>query len=96
MVRNLPAIQETEDDPWVGKIPWRKEWLPTPVFLPGESHGQRSLVDCSLWGHREWDTTRHSTVMERETAISAAKACCAVFKKKVAPGIRDSGIAERR
>ena len=30
-------------DPWVGKIPWRKEWLPTPVFLPGESHGQRSL-----------------------------------------------------
>ena len=31
-------------NPWVRKIPWRKEWLPTPVFLPGESHGQRSLA----------------------------------------------------
>ena len=34
-------------DPWVGKMPWRREWLPTPVFLPGESHGQRSLVGPS-------------------------------------------------
>ena len=33
-------------DPWVGKIPWRKQWQHTPGFLPGESHGQRSLVDC--------------------------------------------------
>ena len=33
-------------DPWVGKIPWREVWQPTPVFLPGESHGQRSLVGC--------------------------------------------------
>ena len=31
-------------DPWVGKIPWRRKWQPTPVFLPGKSHGQRSLV----------------------------------------------------
>ena len=35
-------------DPWVKKIPWRREWLPTPVFLPGESHGQRSLEGHSL------------------------------------------------
>ena len=34
-------------DPWVGKIPWRRKWQPTPVFLPGESRGQRSLVDYS-------------------------------------------------
>ena len=34
-------------DPWVGKIPWKRIWQPTPVFLPGESHGQRSLVGCS-------------------------------------------------
>ena len=34
-------------DPWVGKIPWRRAWQPTPVFLPGESHGQRSLVGYS-------------------------------------------------
>ena len=41
--------------PWVGKIPWRKEWLPTPVFWPGDSHGQRSLV--GPWGHKESDMT---------------------------------------
>ena len=39
-------------DPWVGKIPWRRAWQPTPVFLPGESHGQRSLVGYSPWGCR--------------------------------------------
>ena len=33
-------------DPWVGKIPWRRKWQPTPVFLPGEPHGQRSLAGC--------------------------------------------------
>ena len=43
--------------PWVGKIPWRKGCLPTPVFLPGESHGQRSLVGCSPGGCRESVTT---------------------------------------
>ena len=41
---------------WVRKIPWRRNWLPTPVFLPGESHGQRSLVGYSSWGCRELDT----------------------------------------
>ena len=40
MVKNLPTMQET----WVGKIPWRKEWLPTPGFLPGKSPGQRNPV----------------------------------------------------
>ena len=44
-------------NPWVGTILWRREWLPTPVFLPGESHGQRSLVGCSPWGHKESDMT---------------------------------------
>ena len=37
-------------NPWVGKIPWRREWLPISVFLPGESHGQRSLVGYSIRG----------------------------------------------
>ena len=36
--------------PWVGKVPWRRKWQPTPVFVPGESHGQRSLVGYSPWG----------------------------------------------
>ena len=43
--------------PWVGKIPWRRAWQPTPVFLPGESHGQMSLACYSPWGHKELDTT---------------------------------------
>ena len=50
-----------EFDPWVRKIPWRREWLPTPVFLPGESHGQRSLVGYSPWCHKESDMTEQLT-----------------------------------
>ena len=44
-------------DPWVRKIPWKRAWQPTPEFLPGESHEQRSLVGYSPWGHRELDLT---------------------------------------
>ena len=44
--------------PWVGKSPWRRPWQPTPVFFPGESHGQRSLVGCSPRGHKESNTTK--------------------------------------
>jgi len=62
-VKNLPAVQETTGfDPWVGKIPWRKKWQPTPVSLPGKSHGQRSLVGCSPWGHKESGTTERLTL----------------------------------
>ena len=48
-------------DPWVGKIPWRRKWQPTPVFLPGESQGQRSLVGYSPRGLKELDTTEWLT-----------------------------------
>ena len=44
-------------DSWVGKIPWRRIWQPTPVFLPGKSHGPRSLVGYCPWGHKESDMT---------------------------------------
>ena len=43
--------------PGVRKSPWRRAWQPTPVFLPGEFHGQRSLAGYSLWGRKESDTT---------------------------------------
>ena len=56
-VKNPPAMQETWFDLWVGKISWRREWLPTPVFLPGEFHGQGSLVGFGPWGRTESDTT---------------------------------------
>ena len=44
-------------DPWVGRIPWRRKWKPTPVFLPGKFHGQRSLV-----GYSPWDTPDNAEV----------------------------------
>ena len=44
-------------DPWVGKIPWRRKWQPTPVFLPGKSHRQRRLAGYSPWCHKESNTT---------------------------------------
>ena len=57
LVKNPPAMWETWFNPWVGKIPWRRERLPTPVFWPGESHEQRSLVGYSPRGDKESDTT---------------------------------------
>ena len=47
---------------WVRKIPWRREWQPTPVFLPGECHGQKSLADYSSWGCKKSDTTEQLTL----------------------------------
>ena len=44
-------------DSWVGKIPRRRKWQPTPALLPGKSHGQRSLIGYSPWGHKESGTT---------------------------------------
>ena len=54
-VKDLPAVQETRRcgfDPWVGKIPWRRKWQPTPAFLPEKSRGQRSLLGDSPEGCR--------------------------------------------
>ena len=54
MVKNLPAnagnIVRREFGPWVGKIPWSKAWQPTPVLLPVELHGHRSLLGYGPWG----------------------------------------------
>ena len=55
-------MQETDKrrgfNPWVGKMPWRRAWQPTPGFLPGESHGQRTLGGYSPWGCEESDMTQ--------------------------------------
>jgi len=48
---------------WVGKIPWKRKWQSTPVFLPGESHGQRSLAGYSPWGHKESDMTENTYII---------------------------------
>ena len=63
MVKNLPANAGGAGDarcrfnPCVRKIPWSRKWQPTSVFLPGKSHGQRSLAGYSSRGHKESDTT---------------------------------------
>ena len=57
-LKHLPGMRETLGfHPWVRKIPWRRKWQPTPVLLPGESHGGRSLVGYSPWGCKDSDTT---------------------------------------
>ena len=62
MVKNLLQCRRPGFDPRVGKIPWRRVWQLTPVFLPGESHRQRSQVGHSPWGHKETDTTEQLTL----------------------------------
>ena len=61
MVKKSPTTQEMGFNPWVGKIPWRREWQPTPAFLPGKSHGQRSLAGYSPWGCKASDKTEGLT-----------------------------------
>ena len=56
-VKNLPAVQETQVPSLGWEIPWKRQWLRIPVFLPGDFRGQRSLVGHSPWGHKELDTT---------------------------------------
>ena len=79
LVKNMPATQSHRRrrfDPWVGKIPWRRAWQPTPVFLPGESHGQGSLEGYSPQGHKESDmteATKHSTAYNKDKDTSFVK-----------------------
>ena len=58
MVKNLPAMQETKVQPMGQEDPLRREWLPTPIFLPEDFPGQRSLVGYSPRGCKELDTTK--------------------------------------
>ena len=59
VVKNSPDntgdLRDTGFHPWVGMIPWRRKWQPAPAFLPGEVHGQRSLVGYGPLGHKESD-----------------------------------------
>ena len=73
--------------PWVRKIPWKKEWLPTPVFLPGRFHGQKSLEGYSLWSgkesdmtewgnHNQWFSLFCSSYTELKSVIKRASSTC--------------------
>ena len=71
--RGFPGVSDCKEsacnarrprfDSWVQKMPWRREWLPTPVFLPRESHEQRSLAGYSPWVHKELDMTEQLTLL---------------------------------
>ena len=60
-IKNLPAVQETRVRSLGWEDPLRRKWQPIPIFLPGEFHGQRSLVGYSPWGRKELDTTERLT-----------------------------------
>ena len=78
--------QRREFNPWVRKIPWRRKWQPTPVFLHEKSHGQRSLVGYSPWGRKELDTTVHTCMLcELRQAILPVSRFCHPKKKLLLP-----------
>ena len=65
----------------VREILWCRKWQPTPVFLPGESHGQRSLMGYSSWGHKETDTTEQLSTHTQEATVYGSQVCisCVAF-----------------
>ena len=81
-------MQETGFDPWISKIPWRREWQLTPVFLPGEFHGQMSLSGYNPRGHRvrhDWVTNTHTHTHTHTTfhflpSISPVTSCLNCFR----------------
>ena len=93
VLKSLPASAGDRRDQalsLVGKMPWRREWLPTLVFLPGELHGQRSLANYSPWGRKESDTTEqmgtHTHILFTDIAKNAIK-----WEKGLWPSNRECG-----
>ena len=86
MVNSLPVMQETRFDPWVGKIPCRRAGQSTLVFLPGEPHGQRSMVGHSPRGCKDSDRT------ERLTLSLSVKQCLVLDTRNSSEIERDSNF----
>ena len=69
VAKKLPANEgDTKFDPWVRKISWKRKWKPTPTFLPGKSHEQRSLAGYSPWGCK---TVRHDLATKQQHKSSS-------------------------
>ena len=87
-------------NPWVGKIPWRRAWQPTQVFLPGKPNGQRSLADSSPWGRKESDTTEQLNTVMTHLQGAVSSGCPGV--RNVLQGdellslVRATGAGQRR
>ena len=94
MVKNLPAMQET----WVRSLgqedPWRRECLPTPIFLPGESNGLRSQAGYSPWGHKKSDMTEQLTLAAAKSLQSCPTLCDPIDGSP--PGSPAPGILQAR
>ena len=76
MVKNHPSMRETQVQSLGLEDPWRREWMPTPVFLPGKSHGLKSLTGYSPWGHKESDTTERLTHTPQHERTGLQSAVC--------------------
>ena len=81
-LKHLPAMQKTWFDPWVRKIPWTRKWQPTPVCLPGESHGQRSLEGYSPWGCKESTRLNNFTFIYTFIALGKSLYYCFIVLGK--------------
>ena len=77
-------------DPWIGKIPWRREWQPPPVFSPGESHAQRSLV-----GHSPWGVRHDGLTFSLSHCWPHGMLCSAKDSSLIDPSLRDLSFMNR-
>ena len=76
MVKHLSTMQEKPGfDPWVGKIPWRRKWQSTPVFLSAKFHGQKSLVGYNPWGCKKVEHDLATTDQTRQKKVGGKKRC---------------------
>ena len=80
-VKNCLPCRRPGFDSWVGKIPWRRNWQPPPVFLPGESHGQKTLAGYSPRGHKELDTTEQLNSIAQSEGRDFSPRCQKVTKR---------------
>jgi len=76
-------------DLWVRKIPWRKKWQPTPVFLPGEFHGQRSLVGYSPWGHKR--VGHNLAIKQQHPGVHSPYLCPEIWSKQITLFLKQGG-----
>ena len=96
MLRRPPTMQKTGFDPWVGKVLWRNKWQSTPVLLPGKSHGWRSVVGYSPWGHKESDMTERLHFTSNINGVLAPRESrgCAQSELGVGRGAKKVGVSE--
>ena len=90
---NVRLILRLRFNPWVRKILWRRKWQPTPVFLPGKCHGQRSLAGYSPWGHKDPNTTQQlesSSGSGSRVFNTEKKSSCICICKSICIGVKKS------